>query len=89
MKDYPRYNGPQDADSMLRYISKERKNDIRDFISLKDVFISGRKVDKIPTGSSDISTSDRVGDFNYDASYLYLCIDNSGAAWRRVSLSTW
>lgn len=89
MKNIPNFNPKYEADKIIRYIQKERKNDVNDFNNLKDSFISGRKVGKIPTGASDIVTTDRVGDFNYDANYLYICVDNSGAEWRRVALSTW
>jgi len=73
-----------------RYILKERANDINDFNNLENVFMRGRKVGKIPTGSADIAVTDRIGDFNYDDSYLYLVVDSSGSAvWRRIGLTTW
>lgn len=69
-------------------ITRLRDDDLSDFDNLKNVFISGRKVGKVPSSSSDI-TGDRVGDFNYDASYIYICVDNAGtAAWRRASLGS-
>lgn len=92
MKKYP--SSPlktlSDVVNMLTYIQKERKNDVNDFEGLKDNYISGRKVAKIPSGVSDIADTDRVGDFNYDADYLYMVINDGGSAeWRRVALSTW
>lgn len=78
-----------EAVKVIEYITKERRNDVADFDNLKNVFMSGRKVGKIPTGSSDISDTDRLGDFSYDASYLYLVINDSGAKWRRISLGVW
>lgn len=91
MKNYPDFNTQNQAEiqELLRYILKERRNDVNDFNNIKNSFISGRKVGKIPTGASDISVSDRVGDFNFDASYIYICVDNTGAEWRRVALSSW
>lgn len=91
MKPFPKLqdNTLTEVINVIQYILKERRNDVSDFDNLKNVFISGRKVGKIPTGSSDISDTDRLGDYNYDADYLYLCIDDSGAAWRRVALTTW
>jgi len=92
MKDFPK-NDTQSAEGveeLLDFIVNERRNDINDFINLKNVFISGRKVGKIPSGASDIEVTDRVGDINYDASYLYIVIDNGGTAeWRRIALSSW
>ena len=92
MKQYPIMTLRTEADlyTLGRYILKERANDINDFNNLQNVFMAGRKVGKVPTGSADVAATDRVGDFNYSASYLYLCVDNAGsAAWRRVSLATW
>ncbi len=85
---------PLDADTgklaeNAAYIQRLRQSDISDFDNLVNRFMSGRKVGKIPSASNDVSTSDRVGDFNYDASYLYILIDNGGAAWRRASLGSW
>lgn len=73
----------------LDAIVKERTRDIKDFDNLKNVFMSGRKVGKIPSASSDIADDDRLGDFSYDDAYLYIVIDDTGAAWRRIELETW
>jgi hypothetical protein len=91
MKNFPNIEPKNltDIQEILRYIQKERRNDINDFNNLNKVFISGRKVGKIPTGASDIQDTDKIGDFNFDADYLYICVDNSGAEWRRATLSTW
>lgn len=92
MKDYPKIEAV-DLGSVLhlmQYITKERKNDIRDFNNITNNFISGRKVGKIPSSATDIIASDKVGDFNYDANYIYICVENSGSAeWRRVAISSW
>lgn len=92
MKEYPyfRTSNEKDVEKLLLAITKERRSDIRAFDNLVNVFISGRKVDKIPTAANDVSADDRLGDFNYSASYLYLCVDNSGTTeWRRTALSSW
>jgi len=91
MKNFPKMQDRtlSEAIKVIEYITKERSNDVSDFDNLINVFISGRKVGKIPTGSADVSDTDRLGDFNYDADYLYLLVDDSGAAWRRVSLGVW
>lgn len=92
MKNYPNLTPASldDVLNLLRYITKERPIDIKDFDNLQNVFMAGRKVGKMPTGSADVTPDDRVGDFNYDASYLYLLVNNAGTAtWRRVALSSW
>lgn len=76
----------EDVSAFCREAARLREEDVSDFNNLSNVFMRGRKVDKIPSSSSDIADS-RVGDFNYDTSYLYICVDNSGTAvWRRVAI---
>ncbi len=69
-----------------RDIARIRQEDIDDFNNLTNVFIGGRKVGKVPTSSADVVATDRIGDFNFDANFIYICVDDSGAAWRRVTL---
>ena len=91
MKPFPKTitETPQNHTDVLKVITRERANDITEFNNLPQIFMMGRKVGKVPTGSADVDASDRLGDFNYDASFLYLLVDNAGAAWRRVALSAW
>lgn len=92
MNSYPKiyFNNLADALEFCREVAKERTNDIKDFDNLKNVFMSGRKVGKIPSASSDVAATDRIGDFNYSASYFYILVDNGGtAAWRRIALGSW
>lgn len=95
MKDYPSFNPdvPKDRDDLLRVVVRERKNDVKNFSNLNQVFISGRSSARIPTVSLDISDADRVGDINIvndsGTVYLYALVDVSGTAeWRRVALSS-
>ena len=84
-----RYSTPTDDKELLEFckdISRKREKDVQDFDNLTNIFISGRKVAKIPSSSSDV-TGNNIGDFNYDSDYLYVCVNNSGnAAWRRVAI---
>lgn len=92
MKEFPQFKSGDmgDVEMLLREIVRERRTDIKFFDNLNNVFMRGRKVAKIPSGASDIAVTDRVGDFNYSATYLYICVDNAGTAeWRRVALSSW
>lgn len=70
----------------LRFISRERANDITEFNNLQNTFMRGRKVGKVPSSSTDAAVTDRNGDVNWDTNYLYLYM---GAAWRRVALGVW
>ncbi len=91
-KDYPSYTpiNLEDVKEILRTICNIRKDDITQISNLANTFVSGRKVNKIPSGSADVAPPDLVGDMNYDASYLYILVNDSGtAAWRRVAIGAW
>lgn len=92
LKDYPYWGAETETETkdQLRQICNIRKDDITQISNLVNVFMSGRKVGKIPSASNDVSPTDRIGDQNYDQNYLYILIDNSGTAeWRRASLGSW
>ena len=89
MEPYPQIYDKENVLDFCKAIARERGNDITDFTNLPNIFMQGRKVQKVPSASNDVAATDRIGDFNYDASYLYLVVDDSGAEWRRVALATW
>jgi hypothetical protein len=92
MKNFPNMvlRSVDDLYVLARYILKERNNDVNDFNNLKNIFMSGRKVGRIPTDSLDVLSSDRIGDMNYDDAYIYILIDNAGTPeWRRAGLGSW
>lgn len=92
MKLYPSniQNNIESLVDCLKYICRTRKEDINDYDNLVNVFMSGRKVGKIPTSSADVISTDKIGDFSYSTTYLYICVDNAGSAvWRRISLGSW
>lgn len=87
-KLYPDIRREEDLQKVVRYMVKERRNDVNDFRNLDARFMKGRKVGKIPTAFNDVEVTDVVGDFNYDASYLYILVDDSGTnKWSRIALS--
>jgi len=88
MKIYSNVNRDADVLDFCKDVARKRQEDVKAFDNLKEVFVRGRKTDKVPTSSSD-TTGDRVGDVNYTATYLYICVDNAGtAAWRRVAIGS-
>lgn len=92
MKPYPQLgNGTlDDLNRVLDTVVKQRTQDVKDFDNLQNTYVAGRKVAKIPTGATDISPTDRVGDVNADTNYKYEVIDNNGnAEWRRTPLASW
>jgi len=69
------------------FVKQERVTDLQDWDNLPKRLVSGRKVDKIPTSSSDVTSEDRLGDINYTASFLYILVyDGTNNVWRRVSI---
>jgi hypothetical protein len=90
LKQYINVSRPEELVDFAKDVARKRLEDIANFNNLPNLFMAGRKVGKVPTGSADVTPSDRIGDFNYTTSYLYICVDNSGtAAWRRVALGSW
>lgn len=87
MQPYPKNidtNIQKIADA-VNVISRLREEDITDRNTFPSIFMLGRKVGKIPTSSSDIVATDRVGDYNYDVNYFYLLVSNgSGVIWRTI-----
>lgn len=93
MKSYPSIvrrtlDGISDV---VEFIVRERDKDVRDWNNLQNIFVNGRKVNKVPSSSVDIDpNSDRIGDINYDASYFYyITLSGGNAVWRRIASSTW
>lgn len=75
---------------VLREMVRIRQSDKAEFDNLKGKFIAGRKVTRIPTGSANVLSTDRLGDFTADSNYIYILVDNGGTlSWRRTALSTW
>lgn len=91
-KDYPYWVPSTLAEviKQLQQIASTRKDDISTITQITSSFVSGRKVGRLPTSSTNVLATDKVGDVNYDASYLYILVDNAGTpTWRRATLGTW
>lgn len=92
MRPYPTIFSSDNAalKQALDFIGRERQADVQEFNNLPNVFITGRKVGKIPSASADVVATDRPGDFSYDASFIYICLNNAGTVvWRRATLGSW
>lgn len=87
MQSYPKHitSDPKDIEYNLRIISRIREEDITDRNTFDSIYMRGRKVGKIPVAYNDIISSDRVGDFNYDENYFYLCVQSGSIAiWKTI-----
>lgn len=92
LKEYPYWSAATlpDVIKQVGLITNIRKDDITQIGTLPNIFMSGRKVGKIPASSTDVAATDRVGDQNYNGSYLYILVDNAGTpAWRRFTGGVW
>lgn len=90
---YPQLPSTPTNDDVVFWIDEvarlREQEDIGDFDNLVNRFIRGRKVAKVPSSSTDVDATDQEGDFNYDDSFMYLAVLNSGnLVWRRVALAT-
>lgn len=93
MQPYPQNIKP-DFESVvdaLQDISRKRQEDITDRNTFNSIFVNGRKVGKVPSGSADVVPTDRIGDLNITKDYIYTCCDDGagGAVWRRQAQSAW
>lgn len=93
MQPYPQNiqpNIPSILDA-LQDISRKRQEDITDRNTFNSIFVLGRKVGKVPSGSADVVSSDRIGDQNATKDYLYMLVPDGlgGAVWRRFTAGAW
>lgn len=93
-----RYPNPKDdknptLKSTLDFICRERLNDVRDNNNLPNNYMTGRRVVKVPSASTDITSPvSYAGDFNITVDYAYFCIsdaaDSGAIKWVRVAAGT-
>lgn len=87
IEDYPKVQGGEDVLRFCQAVKKERQTDLEDWNNLSKRFLAGRKVNKIPTSSTDVTPEDKLGDINYNATYFYILVyDGSNNVWRRIAL---
>lgn len=70
----------------LKRVVELRSQDITDRNNFPNIFMTGRKVAKVPATSNDIAVTDNELDFNYDDTYFYYAILITGSLkWRRIA----
>lgn len=78
--------GLKDVQRWIEGVTRARNADLDDFNNQESTNV---RVFDVPSGSSDIKGTEKVGDIAADASYLYVVAENSGTlVWRRVSISS-
>lgn len=90
-KDYPYYSAAdmEEIVEILDQICRTRKDDILVIGDLINTFIGGRSVGRVPSSSSDVLATDKIGDINFDYStgYAYRLMDDGAAGvWARWQL---
>jgi len=87
IEDYPKVPEFSDVLPFCQAVKKERQTDLEDWNNLPKRFVQGRKVNKIPTSSADVSPDDKAGDVNFTPTFMYILVyDGSVNVWRRVAL---
>lgn len=80
---------PSCADA-IRKIGQVRADDQKQWLNLQNLFVSGRRVTRVPSAGNNVLATDNVGDFNVTATFAYFLINNSGTIeWVRVAVATW
>jgi hypothetical protein len=90
MRIYPTLSDDSNASlkEVLDFIIRERGRDVQDFGNLPSTFIGGRKVNKIPSGTTDIVGS-FVGDFSATTAGVFIAVNESSTvSWRKLTSST-
>lgn len=93
MKPYPALQDKSldSVANVVDFIVRERKSDVTDTNNLPNIYIRGRNVSRVPASSTDVLSTDNIGDVNFTATYAYFCVDNGSgvAVWRRTGLNSW
>lgn len=92
MKPYPSLSKKDLAGvvDVVQFIARQREIDIRDWNNLQNIYVLGRKIDRIPSSSMDVEITDRIGDISFQDDYVYYLFNNAGTTeWRRVAAATW
>lgn len=89
LKPYPS-NIRADTQSLfetLQQIVRLRPQDTQAFGNLANIFIAGRKVNKVPANSADVADTDVIGDVNFTKDFIYSCVSDGsgGSVWRRIA----
>ena len=87
---YPLVTEDNTVDVLEEIIRLRQDEDVPDFTNLPNVLLTGRKIQRTPSSSADVvAGTDRENDFNWDTSFLYILVDNSGTlVWRRATLAS-
>ena len=86
---YPQILSREEIQGFCEFVRQERETDLQDWFNLPKRFVSGRKVNKIPTSSTDVTSEDILGDVNYTTSFFYVLVYddiNNINVWRRFAL---
>lgn len=73
-----------------RFVTQTRQTeDVPNYDNLGLYFMRGRRVDRVPSSSSDVVVGDSENDFTTDGDYLYFLVNRSGTlTWTRLALTT-
>ncbi len=78
----------QDIENWIRDVTRLRQlEDLPDFTNLANIFVLGRKVDRVaPTSFADVVATDTLGDWVYTSTFVYALISDAGTPkWARIN----
>jgi len=84
----PQNPSAQDIQRWIEEVTRLRQTeDVADFTNLPNVFVRGRLVERaIPASSTDVVSTDVLGDWLYSTTFLYILINDSGTPkWARIN----
>lgn len=84
----------EDVKIKVADIIQQRDEDVREFNSLNNTYLTGRtRKDRTtaPTSNSDVASVDKAGDRFYTGGYIYeLVLDGTTLKWARITADiTW
>jgi hypothetical protein len=88
---YPLITSFTNALDWMREVARIRSEDIVEWQSLPQQYVTGRRTTRVPTANNDVISGDAEGDIVYaaNASHMYILVDKSGTlTWARISLDT-
>jgi len=70
--------------NLLNTIVELRKEDIFEQDSYNEKFLLARKVSRVPSSATDVLATDKVGDWNWTSSFIYILLEISAGVfeWR-------
>lgn len=90
MNEYPELASfnINDIVSWIQQVKAIRNDDIEDNDLLGELYVRGRKTNRIPSAPNDVLSTDNIGDICTDDNYFYILINYTTPIWKRIAYDT-